>query len=64
MDKKNEAILPDNVSIDFNFERMLKNFTKQVEKLGLLGEIKARKFYIKPSEKRREEEKRRRKYAV
>ena len=45
--------LPENVPIDYNFERMLKSFMKQVDKDGIIKEIKARRYYIKPSEKKR-----------
>lgn len=59
--KKPEIKLPENVPIDYNFERMLKSFTKNVDKLGILKEVKARRYYIKPSELKREEAKKRRK---
>ena len=59
--KKVEVKLPENVPVDYNFERMLKSFIKNVDKLGILKEVKERRYYIKPSERRREEEKRRRK---
>jgi ribosomal protein S21 len=59
--KKPEVKLPENVPIDYNFERMLKSFIKNVDKLGILKEVKERRYYTKPSERRREEEKRRRK---
>jgi ribosomal protein S21 len=51
--KKAEIKLPENVPVDYSFERMLKTFLKQVDKSGILREIKARKYYIKPSEKKR-----------
>ena len=55
-------ILPENVPQDFNFERMLKNFLKQVDKSGVLKEVKARRYYEKPSAiKRRKEKERNRK---
>jgi ribosomal protein S21 len=50
--KKPEIKLPENVPIDFSFERMLKSFLKQVEKDGILKEIKERRYYTKPSEVR------------
>ena len=59
--KKPEVKLPENVPIDYNFERMLKSFIKNVDKLGILKEVKARRYYIKPSEVKREEAKKRRK---
>jgi ribosomal protein S21 len=59
--KKPEVKLPENVPIDYNFERMLKSFIKNVDKLGILKEVKNRRYYVKPSEQKREEAKRRRK---
>jgi ribosomal protein S21 len=55
------VVLPENVPVDYNFERMLKSFIKQVDKTGILKEVKARRYYIKPSERKREEAKKRRK---
>jgi ribosomal protein S21 len=51
--EKKPIILPENVPIDYTFERMLKTFMKQVDKSGILKEVKARKYYIKPSEVKR-----------
>ncbi len=56
----NNDIKEDEV-IDPVFERMLKTFIKQTEKLGILQEAKERKNYTKPSEVKRLEENRRRK---
>lgn len=50
---KKEIKLPENVTVDFTFEKMLKFFLKQVQKDGILDEVKKRKYYIKPSEKKR-----------
>lgn len=36
-----------------SFEKALKRFKKKVEKEGILKQIKARKHYEKPSEKKR-----------
>jgi ribosomal protein S21 len=52
-DNKKEIKLPENVPVDYTFDRMLKSFMKQVDKSGILKEIKARKYYIKPSEIKR-----------
>jgi len=49
-DKKTEVKLPENVSIDYTFERMLKSFLKQVEKDGIIQEVKNRRYYEKLSE--------------
>ena len=34
-------------------ERMVKRFNKKVKKLGIVDEIKEKRYYIKPSEKKR-----------
>ena len=36
-----------------NIERVIKRFIKKCKKLGIIDEIKERKHYTKPSEKRR-----------
>lgn len=59
--EKVEVKLPENVPVDYTFEKMLKQFTKTIEKSGIIKEIRARRYYIKPSEKKREAAKRRRK---
>jgi ribosomal protein S21 len=58
---KKTIILPENVPVDYNFERMLKSFMRQVDKMGILREVKARRYYIKPSEQKRLAKKTRRK---
>lgn len=58
--KKVEIKLPENVQVDFNFERMLKNFTRQVQKSGILELVKNRRYYTKPSALLREELKKKR----
>lgn len=50
---KKPIILPENVPLDFEFERMLKSFLKDVQKSGIIQEIRERRYYIKPSEKKR-----------
>ena len=51
---KKPIITPtENVPIDYVFEKMLKSFIKQVQKDGILEEVKRRKYYIKPSELKR-----------
>ena len=59
--EKKPIILPENIPIDYNFERMLKSFLKQVDKDGIIREVKERRYYIKPSAKRRAELKKPRK---
>jgi len=34
-------------------ERMIRRFTKKVKKEGILEEVRDRKYYVKPSQKRR-----------
>jgi ribosomal protein S21 len=51
--KKPEVKLPENVPVDYTFERLLKTFLKNVDKSGILKEVKARRYYIKPSEIKR-----------
>lgn len=61
-DKKPIVTLPENPIIDYSFERTLKFFMKQVDKNGILKEVKMRRYYTKPSElKRKLENERRRK---
>ncbi|MCX7770612.1 MAG: 30S ribosomal protein S21 [Proteobacteria bacterium] len=36
-----------------DFERLLKRFKKEVEKAGILSELKKREFYEKPSERKK-----------
>lgn len=51
--EKKEVKIPENVPVDYTFERMLKSFLHQVDKDGILQEIRARRYYIKPSEVKR-----------
>tara|TARA_B100000287_G_C20496404_1_gene727215 strand:- start:340 stop:546 length:207 start_codon:yes stop_codon:yes gene_type:complete len=41
-----------------NMDRVVKRFIKKCKKLGIIDEIKDRRHYIKPSEKRRMAKKR------
>jgi len=43
----------ENVPVDYTFEKMLKSFLKQIDKDGILKEVKARRYYIKKSELKR-----------
>ena len=52
-ERKTIVNLPENVLVDYTFERMLKSFTRQVEKTGVLQEVRARRYYTKPSEVKR-----------
>jgi ribosomal protein S21 len=52
-DKKPNIILPTNVLVDYAFDKMVKNFIKQVRKDGILEEVKRRRYYQKPSEIKR-----------
>jgi ribosomal protein S21 len=40
--------------IDLAFEHMLKSFTSQVKRDGVLDEVKRRRYYTKPSAEKRE----------
>jgi small subunit ribosomal protein S21 len=46
-----------NISKGFSVEKALKLFKKQVEKAGILGEVRKREAYDKPSVKRKKKEK-------
>jgi len=50
---KKQITLPENTPIDYTFEKMLKSFLKQVQKDGILEQVKKRRYYIKPSEIKR-----------
>ena len=54
--------MPSNLTIkprrNENIERVIKRFNKKVKKLGIIDEVKERRFYIKPSERRRKAKKR------
>lgn len=39
--------------IDLAFERLFKNFKKEVERDGIMDELKRRRYYIKPSMEKR-----------
>ena len=49
MDEKKQVQLPVNVLVDYQFENMLKKFTHDVKKSGILEEIRNRRYYQKPS---------------
>jgi len=51
--KKSIPQPPENVPVDYTFEKMLKSFLKQIDKDGILKEVKARRYYVKPSEIKR-----------
>lgn len=53
-DNKKQPVTPaENTPVDMNFERMFKNFVKTVRNSGVLEQVKARRYYIKPSELKR-----------
>lgn len=52
-DKKSIITPSINTPVDYAFDRMLKSFMKQVDKTGVLQEVRARRYYIKPSELKR-----------
>jgi len=41
-----------------NIERVIKRFNKKVKKMGIIDEVKERRHYIKPSERKRKAKKR------
>ena len=41
-----------------NIERVIKRFNKKVKKMGIIEEAKERRYYTKPSQKRRKAKKR------
>lgn len=49
MDEKKQVQLPTNVSVDYQFENLLKKFIHDVKKSGVLEEVRARRYYVKPS---------------
>lgn len=49
-------------NIDPVFEVMLKKFTNQVKKDGIIEEVRRRRYYEKPSETKRLAQKSRKKY--
>jgi len=49
MDEKKQVHLPENVMVDYAFENMLKKFIHEVKKNGILEEVRARRYYVKPS---------------
>ncbi len=53
MDEKKQIQLPTNVSVDYQFENMLKKFIHDTKKSGILEEVRARRYYIKESMKKR-----------
>jgi len=59
--EKKSIILPETTAINYEFEKMLKTFLKDVDKRGILKEVKARRYYIKPSAIKRAERNKRRK---
>ena len=54
--------MPSNLTIkprrNENIERVIKRFNKKVKKLGIIDELKERRHYIKPSERKRKAKKR------
>ena len=59
--EKKSIILPETTAINYEFEKMLKTFLKDVDKRGILKELRDRRYYVKPSAKKRAERNKRRK---
>jgi len=53
----------DDTNVDPLFVAMLKRFNNQIKKDGILDEVRLRRYFQKPSEKKRLEEKERRRNA-
>jgi len=51
--KKREIVLPENVQTDIKFENMLKVHLHQIKKDQIIEQIRARRYYVKPSEIKR-----------
>ena len=49
-DNKRPVNLSENPIYDSAFEKMLKDFSRQIEKSGIIQEVKNRQYYEKPSE--------------
>jgi len=49
MDEKKQVQLPVNVLVDYQFENLLKKFIHDTKKSGILEEVRARRYYVKPS---------------
>ena len=49
MDEKKQVQLPVGVTVDFAFENLLKKFIHDTKKSGILEEVRARRYYVKPS---------------
>lgn len=41
-----------------NIERTIKRFNRKVKKMGIINEVKERRYYTKPSDKKRRAKKR------
>jgi small subunit ribosomal protein S21 len=41
-----------------NIERTIKRFNKKIKKMGIINEVKERRYYTKPSDKKRRAKKR------
>lgn len=55
--KKKEIVLSENVTTDIKFENMIKSHLHQIKKDGILEEVRKKRYYIKPSEIKREKAK-------
>ncbi len=62
MDEKKQVQLPVNVLVDYQFENLLKKFIHDTKKSGILEEVRARRYYIKPSMVKRLAKKGQKKY--
>ena len=54
-ENKKFIILPENVQIDYTFEKLLKTFLKKSQEI--IREVKEKRYYIKPSDVKRKHKK-------
>jgi len=47
--EKKQIQLPNEVPVDYAFENLLKKFIHDVKRSGVLEEVRARRYYVKPS---------------
>ena len=47
--EKKQIQLPTEVPVDYTFENLLKKFIHDVKRSGVLEEVRARRYYVKPS---------------
>lgn len=56
-ENKKSIQLPENISVDYAFEKMIKSFLKKIQKDGIIQEVIKRRYYSKPSTLKRAKKK-------